>query len=331
MSAYIYQHLNTIRSYVFKWVESGQVTEEKARPILQIASNLQKKQFDKQSAFLRISNLFIVLGAAMLLSSLLYFFASNWKGMTHLEKISVVVAAMLIPYVSAFIIKSLSQSYKNLCLFAGVFIFGIGVALIGQAYNSHADSYMLFLVWSVPTILLSILIRYEPFYVLGIILVNLAGWFYVNPYFIQMEWPSFLKMFLINLVLTSVFYLSEHLTITGKYSKYIAFTCSSFYLYLLTFYEIVKWNLLITNLIFIAMVLGAGIYHLRYKLDVPMVYTSAAVGIIYIISKFVEIIAYNFNEGGIYTNDLFGFGLIAINYYVFDKINLEIKKARHEQ
>ena len=45
------------------------------------------------------------------------------------------------------------------------------------------------------------------------------------------------------------------------------------------------------------MVLGAGIYHLRYKLDVPMVYTSAAVGIIYIISKFVEIIAYNFNEG----------------------------------
>eukprot|EP01047_Picozoa_sp_COSAG01_P002661 COSAG01_NODE_71_length_28648_cov_1587.432449_26_plen_88_part_01 len=88
MGAYIYQHLNTIRSYIFKWVESGQVREERARPMLQIANNLQKKQFDKQSAFLRISNLFIVLGAAMLLSSLLYFFASNWKGMTHLEKVS---------------------------------------------------------------------------------------------------------------------------------------------------------------------------------------------------------------------------------------------------
>eukprot|EP01047_Picozoa_sp_COSAG01_P013320 COSAG01_NODE_621_length_14780_cov_1056.278591_15_plen_239_part_00 len=238
---------------------------------------------------------------------------------------------MLIPYVSAFIIKPLSQSYKNLCLFAGVFIFGIGVALIGQTYNSHADSYMLFLVWSVPTILLSMLIRYEPFYVLGIILVNLTGWFYINPYFIQMEWPSFLKMFLINLVLTSVFYLSEHLTNTGRYSKYIAFTCTSFYLYLLTFYEIVKWNLLITNLLFIAMVLGAGIYHLRYKLDIPMVYTSAAIGIIYIISKYVEIIAYNFNEGVFILMIFFGFGLIAINYYVFDKINLEIKKVRHEQ
>ena len=63
------------------------------------------------------------------------------------------------------------------------------------SHNSHADSYMLFLVWSVPTILLSILIRYEPFYVLGSILVNLAGWFYVNPYFIQMEWPSFKNVF----------------------------------------------------------------------------------------------------------------------------------------
>ena len=331
MAAYIFQHLNTISAYVFKWVEFGLVTEDKAHSILQTSKNLQKNQYDKKNAFLRISKLFIVLGAAMLLGSLLYFFASNWNGMTHLEKVAIVIFSMLTPYVSAFIFKHLSQSYKNLCLFAGVFIFGIGVALIGQTYNSHADSYMLFLVWSVPVILLSIIIRYEPFYVLGIILINLTGWFYVNPTFIQMEWPSFFKMFLINLVLTSIFYLSEYLRNTGRYSKYIAFSCTSFYLYILTFYEIVKWYLLITNLLFIAMVLGAGIYHLRYKLDVPMVYTSVAIGLIYIISKYFEIFVNNYYaEGFLLMITFFGIGLIAINYYVINKINLEIKKARHE-
>ena len=175
MLTYIYQHINLMRTYVFKWVEYGQLTEEKALPILKVCEDLQKKQSNKRNVFLRLSNLFIVLGSAMLLSSILYFFASNWKVMTRFEKIAVVVCTMMIPYVSAFLIKSLRQSYKNLCLFAGVFIFGIGIALIGQTYNSHADSYMLFFIWAIPTISLSILIRYEPLYVLSITLLNLTG------------------------------------------------------------------------------------------------------------------------------------------------------------
>ena len=217
------------------------------------------------------------------------------------------------------------------CLFSGVFIFGIGVALIGQTYNSHADSHMLFLVWLIPTILLSILIRYEAFYVLGIILVNLSGWLYINTHSIPTEWSSFLTMFLTNLALACIFYISEHIAKTGRYAKYIAFTCTSFYLFILSFHQdINNINLFITNLLFIAMLLGTGMYHLRYKLDVPMVYISTIFGIIYIIARYIKIIVYNFSSGILIQMIFFGFVLIAINYFIVEKINMEIKKARHE-
>ena len=322
---YIYRHLNKIKTYIFKWVDSDKITESDALSVLQVAHDLQKKQFNKQRTLLKTSKLFVMMGTALLLSSILYFFASNWKGMTHLEKVAVVISAMLIPYILAFTIKSLSISYKKLSLFTGNFIFGIGVALIGQTYNSHADSYLLFLVWAIPTILLSIVIRYEPLYILSIILVNLSAWLYMTSYSTYIEWSSFTKMFLLNLALTTIFYLSEHFTNTGRYSKYIAFIGASLCLYLLTFSEISPQYYLITNPLFIVYILGKGIYHLRKKLDVPMVYICAAISTIYIISKYFEIVIFKFIYYGNYVfpvlilTILFSFGLLALNQYALKK------------
>ena len=62
-----------------------------------------------------------------------------------------------------------------------------------------------------------------------------------------------------------------------------------------------------------------------------MVYISVVISIFYIISKYIEIIVYNFNEGVLLLMILLGFGLVAINYFIFDKINLEIKRASNEQ
>ena len=78
------------------------------------------------------------------------------------------------------------------------------------------------------------------------------------------------------------------------------------------------------------MIMGFGIYHLRYKLDVSMVYICATIGVFYMISKYFEIIIYHLDEWVFLFMIFFGFALIAINYRIFDTINLEIKKAQHD-
>ena len=62
-----------------------------------------------------------------------------------------------------------------------------------------------------------------------------------------------------------------------------------------------------------------------------MVYICAAISAFYIISKYFEIMIYNFADDVFILMILFGFGLIALNHYAFEKINLEIKKVRHDK
>ena len=78
------------------------------------------------------------------------------------------------------------QFLSKLSLFASCISFGVGVGLIGQTYNSHADSYSLFLVWFLPAILYAILTRWQPYYVLSYILRPSRVWIVFFP-----KWGSY--------------------------------------------------------------------------------------------------------------------------------------------
>lgn len=69
----------------------------------------------------------------------------------------------------------------HIFLFTGAVAFGVGVALMGQIYNSHADSYLLFLIWLIPVLILSVLTRHQLLYVLSYILFHLMVFFYLTP------------------------------------------------------------------------------------------------------------------------------------------------------
>jgi len=124
------------------------------------------------------------LAISLLLSALLYFFASNWPLLGRWEKIGVSFAMLALFYLFAYLFSFLLKRHAflgNWLLVAGGLAFGITVALLGQIYNSHADSYLLFAVWLVPNLLFAFLTRYQPFYVISYGLAILAFWFYVNP------------------------------------------------------------------------------------------------------------------------------------------------------
>jgi uncharacterized membrane-anchored protein/uncharacterized membrane protein len=128
-----------------------------------------------------------LLGISLMLAAIIYFFAANWGGLDRLEKSVLSACLMLLFYGLSYALSKLRgmlghHAFLSAALLLGGSIsFGAAVALLGQIYNSHADSYSLFLIWSAPALLLAWVTRYTPFYLLTYILIHLTLWFYFFP------------------------------------------------------------------------------------------------------------------------------------------------------
>lgn len=118
-----------------------------------------------------------------LLASLVYFFASNWGVLERWQK----VWPMLLLSVALFGLYVYLKTRPNrrflsrLSLLCCNIAFGIGLAVIGQTYNSHADGYALFAIWLASALAFALLIRWQPFYALAYALAHLTYWFYFFP------------------------------------------------------------------------------------------------------------------------------------------------------
>ncbi len=158
----------------------------------------------------KLVDLAYILGVTLVISALVYFFAANWGGLERSEKVGLITILVLGFYGLAFLLErvlSVRPLVGKLAFFSGVLAFGVSVALLGQVYNSHADSYLLFLVWLVPALLFSLITRYQHFDLLSYILVHATFAFYLFPtavsYYISDEQMllSLLTVSALNLIL----------------------------------------------------------------------------------------------------------------------------------
>ena len=135
----------------------------------------------KQEKVIKTSYL---IGLLFGLSAIIYFFAANWGGLDRYVKIGLVVILMLLFYGVSYGFsrwKKHQQDVGAWIFWGGSIAFGVAVALLGQVYNSHADSYSLFLVWLIPSVLLAIFTRYPIFSVQSYILLNITIYTYFYP------------------------------------------------------------------------------------------------------------------------------------------------------
>src|SRR5699024_3067900 len=124
------------------------------------------------------------LGISLLLTSIVYLFASNWQSFDRYSKIALSVGLLLLFYLLHFLLQKTikqQQFLSNWVLVAAGIVYGICLALIGQIYNSHADSYLVFLIWFIPVILLAIFTKYAPLYILSFILAHLSIFIFLSP------------------------------------------------------------------------------------------------------------------------------------------------------
>jgi uncharacterized membrane protein len=90
----------------------------------------------------------LALGAGQVLAGIIFFFAYNWSELSDLAKFAVVEGGILLA-VAAALIAGIDKIAGQVLLIAASVLTGVLLAVIGQAYQTGADVYELFLAWAV--------------------------------------------------------------------------------------------------------------------------------------------------------------------------------------
>lgn len=132
-----------------------------------------------------------LIGVGLIISSIIYFLASNWFGMSPFVRMGIPMFMLVLSALASFVIGN-STKYQHPILITNTLhticaiMSGLTLAIIGQQYQTGADAYQLFLYWTG----LSLLWLYRhntPVFILWCFLGHLALYFYVKQTFIGVE------------------------------------------------------------------------------------------------------------------------------------------------
>ncbi|WP_421384965.1 GDYXXLXY domain-containing protein [Bacillus salacetis] len=250
----------------------------------------------------RIINLGYLLGISLVLASIFYFFASNWQGFDRMAKVGLSAGILIIFYLLSFLLSKIMVSKpflsKWLLVCAGI-SFGISTGLLGQIYNSHADSYMLFAVWLIPVILLGLVTKYKPFYLLGYLLFHLAYYFYVFPssYFIKWTEAQLLSLILLLIGINALlfgFFIRKRWDL--PLIKYTSFSVTQLLLIYMAFSESFPTFGVLMNFLFLANAVAGLWFSLKVAFNRRLAAGFIVSLSVYLISKGFELIIYYAGE-----------------------------------
>jgi uncharacterized membrane protein len=251
----------------------------------------------------KVISLTYLFGVVFLLASALYFFASNWQVFSRLEKVALAGCLIVLFYGAAFLLDRVLKGVhflSNWMLVSGVISFGLSVALLGQLYNSHADSYLLFLVWSIPALLFSLYTRYSGFYALTHILIHLTIYFYLFPSSPIGQWTLVHTWiaFGVGIMNTLLFLISKRGWIASKPLLYLSLVSANLLLMITAFNNGYSIFFSLLYILF----LGVGMYRYVHK-ETSIFIILSMFGTAFIIGKMFELMAQ-------YVSSLFFVGLL---------------------
>lgn len=241
-----------------------------------------------------------VLGASSLLTAIVYFFATNWEQLNRWEKFVPAFLLILGFYgLSVWLSHQAGRQFlSKLSLFASCVSFGVGAGLIGQTYNSHADSYTLFTIWFIPAFLFAIWTKWQPFYILSYILGHLAYGFYFFP-----QWGGRSDLEVVQILIWAglvvangiLYLLTERGKLNSSFLKWISFQAVIGILLMLSNSYVFEDYGVFMNLPLIAVLAAAVWYSHKMRNKVYLLFSGLWISAA-IIFKYIELIVHNYNE-----------------------------------
>ena len=119
----------------------------------------------------------LVLGVALIVVGIGYFFAHNWQHLTENDKLGLAGGSVLAAFVGA-LYAGMDRFLGKLLLLAASMLVGVFIAVFGQIYQTGADTYELFQAWALLIFPWVVLGRFVPLWLGWLALINLAIGFY---------------------------------------------------------------------------------------------------------------------------------------------------------
>lgn len=157
------------RRQILDWVASGHLAADQLEQAL-ILTNSEPSATSKLRFFSRVILAFAV---ATLCSGVIFFFAYNWNDLSRYGKFTLAQGALLLSLLPLLRFK-LAHPVAQAAIFSASLLLGALLALVGQTYQSGADSYQLFLTWALFIIPWALLARMPALWLLLLALLNLS-------------------------------------------------------------------------------------------------------------------------------------------------------------
>jgi uncharacterized membrane protein len=137
-----------------------------------------------------LERLFLISGVTLCMVGVMSFFAFNWAALPYYYKLALPQGLMLIALVAAALRGLDNPLSKALLLIASVCA-GVGLAMVGQTYQTGADPYSLFVAWAVLILAWVIAARSPGLWLLEIVVINLGFVLYWAQILHPPRWSGF--------------------------------------------------------------------------------------------------------------------------------------------
>ena len=132
------------RKAVLLWASQGSLAPDRVEEAMRLAGALP----DRNSWLRFIDRLLLWSGTALVAAGVIFFIAFNWTLLGHFVHFAL-VEVLIIAAVAIGAWLGLDQLGGKAALFAAAIFLGALLALLGQTYQTGADTYELFAVWAV--------------------------------------------------------------------------------------------------------------------------------------------------------------------------------------
>ncbi|MEW8682999.1 MAG: DUF2157 domain-containing protein [Candidatus Thiodiazotropha endolucinida] len=269
-----------------------------------------------QTSWLRhIDRFLIALGASLIVAGILAFFAWNWADLSHLTKFALVEGGIVGAAVLAWRF-GLDTIAGRVSLLAAAILTGTLLAVFGQAYQTGADPYGLFLTWALLILPWAIIGRQTGIWMLLQILLNLTlimyytqvlhppdGWWQLSQLLGPLVWLGTTVMdstlagylFVLNVIALLIWEFGSYCGVSWMrgilFPRVIAFIAFSTVLLptlviivAAGFEEQTRLSVVSPTLLLIAT--GAALYYYQYRRHDLFILTCSLLGVIMVITAF---------------------------------------------
>lgn len=157
------------RQQILDWVASGDLAPDQLEHALQITGCVPSAADNLRL----LSRVVLAYAVLLLCSGVIFFFAYNWDDLSRFNKFIIAQGALLLSLLPLLRVN-LQHPAGQASLFAACLLVGALLALVGQTYQSGADTYELFLVWAVLITPWTLLARLPVLWLLLLVLLNLS-------------------------------------------------------------------------------------------------------------------------------------------------------------